>query len=59
MQPDELQPINDAARVAAFLKLRTTKPVYKMIESGQLHATFIGNRWRIRREDVEAMLAGQ
>jgi excisionase family DNA binding protein len=32
--------------------------VYTMIERGEIPAVKVGSRWRIRRQDVEALLAG-
>jgi excisionase family DNA binding protein len=33
--------------------------VYTLIERGEIPAVKVGRRWRIRRQDVEALLAGE
>jgi excisionase family DNA binding protein len=44
--------------VREMLKLQQNETVYKMIASGELPAFRVRRLWRIRREDVEALMAG-
>lgn len=55
---EALRPVNTVAQVAAFLQVRQ-ETVCDLIARRELIAVKFGNRWRIRREDVEALLAEQ
>jgi excisionase family DNA binding protein len=43
--------------VAALMR-RNIKTVRVMLERGDLPGAKVGNRWYIRREDLDALLAG-
>jgi excisionase family DNA binding protein len=47
-----LPPVVDTAQVARHLGLHV-ETIYGLIARGDLRATKIGRRWRIRREDIE------
>ena len=53
-----LQPALDIYDVARLLKC-SHKTVRRLIANGRLPAAKIGSVWRIRREDVAAILAGK
>lgn len=54
---EPLRPALDSTDVAEVLKC-DTKTVERMARSGRLKAFKLGGRWRYRREDVEAFMAG-
>ena len=54
---DELPRYLDAPEVAAALRLHV-ETLYRVIARGDLPAVKVAGRWRIRRQDVEALMAG-
>jgi excisionase family DNA binding protein len=43
---------------AEYLRLSLTV-TYRMLERGELPGRKVARRWRIRREDIESLLAGE
>ena len=54
----ELKPVLTPDEVAEYLQL-TPDTVYRYIRQGRLAATRMGRHYRIRREDVQALLAAR
>jgi excisionase family DNA binding protein len=54
---EPLCPALETADIAALLKC-DTKTVERMARSGRLKAFKLGGRWRYRRQDIEAFMAG-
>lgn len=54
-----LQPALSPRQVQVALGLECLQTVHRMIHRGELPAVKIGRVWRIRREDVDALLAGR
>lgn len=54
----ELKPVLTPDEVAEYLQL-TPETVYRYIRQGKLPATRMGRHYRIRREDVQALLAAR
>lgn len=51
-------PTLDSLEAAALMRISAEK-VRMMLRAGQLPGVKIGSVWRIRRADVEALLAGE
>jgi excisionase family DNA binding protein len=57
--PTELNaPTLDVTETAALMRISTEK-ARQMLRAGELPGVKIGTHWRIRRQDVEALLAGE
>jgi excisionase family DNA binding protein len=54
----EQHPYLYAPEAAALLRVHV-ETLYRMIERGEVPATKVARRWRISREYVETMLAGE
>jgi putative molybdopterin biosynthesis protein len=50
--------ILSAEQVAELFGVHRTT-VYDLIERGEIPAVKVARRWRIRRQDIEALLAGE
>jgi excisionase family DNA binding protein len=51
-------PTLDSIEAAALMRISSEK-VRMMLRAGELRGIKIGSHWRIRRQDVEALLAGE
>lgn len=52
----ESDPVLNPRQVQRLLRLDCVDSVYRMIARGELKATKVLGRWRIRRSDAEALL---
>lgn len=59
MSPPQFQPALSPREVQEALGLSCTRTVHRMIKRGELPAVKVGRNYRIRREDLEAFLAGE
>lgn len=51
-------PTLDSRETAALMRISEEK-VRMMLRAGELRGVKIGTHWRVRRQDVEALLAGE
>lgn len=55
MDPGDVLNVDQVAELVHMHR----ETVYTLIERGEIPAVKVGRRWRIRRQDVEALLAGE
>ena len=54
----ELPQILNVPEAAEYLRL-SKMSVYRLLEGGKLPGAKIASRWRVRRADLDALLAGE